>query len=376
MRQTASSVQATRGNPSSKMVAFSKSSTSLSNLIRDLTNGNLQIPAHQREFVWPMTAQERLVRTVVCGLPIPDILLRKIVTEEGRTIMTLEDGRQRLTTMQQYIDNAFRVDGLYFREQTVVAQMTIRLYTVGITTYEEATDEEAVEIFNSHQNGVPLSVGEKLWALQSISPVVRFALRELLTPGIGFYDRTVPFWGERDPRGQRDKNLLTAVALVAGLAFGSEYISRKWKDLYEVSARAFDEALVRTRLEAMVVVFEHVHATCPVTTKKQKNKYWDPANFSAYIVHSLTLTPEKESAFPIPSTEETQDAWYEFMVEQRAHPEILNNRLRVGSDAGAARQWEWARWHAGWKRLFYPDSIVNAVDPVVAEESDDDDESV
>lgn len=338
-----------------------------------MASGALQIPDHQREFVWPLSAQERLVRAILRGLPIPDILLRR-----HGMVTTIEDGRQRLTTMMRYIDNAFRVDGLYFREQSVESQMTIRLYIVGTTTYSDATDEEAVEIFNSHQNGVPLSVGEKLWALQAISPVVRFALRELLTPGSGFYDRTVPFWGERDPRGQRDKNLLTAVALTAGLAFGNEYLSRKWKDLYDVSSRAFDEALVRARLQTIVEIYEHVHATCPVTTKSQKNKYWDLANFTAYMAHSLTLTPEKEPVYAIPSAEEAMDVWYTFLVEQRAHPEILGQRLRTTAD-GAAQggHWTWDRWHKGWRRMFHPASfLVNVMNPEddVAESYESDDE--
>jgi hypothetical protein len=357
------------------MVAFSKSTTALSNLIRDLTNGQLQVPAHQREFVWGETAMERLVRTILRGLPIPDVLLRKIVTAEGRTIMSLEDGKQRLTTMQKYINNEFSVNGVLFRDQPIESQMTIRLYTVGTTTYEDATDEEAVEIFNSHQNGVPLSVGEKLWALQAISPIVRFALRELLTPGAGFYDRTVPFWGERKPRGNRDKNLLTAIAIVAGLAFGSTYISRKWKDLYEISSRGFDEVVVRALLERVVSIYERVHATCPVTTKQQKNKYWDPANFTAYIAHSMTITPVEEPALEIPSSEDTDTAWCDFMVEQRAYPEILNNRLRVDVPRGnGGGHWTWNRWHLGWKRIFHPEAFENGEVAPSTDDSDGEDD--
>lgn len=358
------------------MVAFSKSTTSLSNLIRDLTSpGRLQIPAHQREFVWGETAMQRLVRTILRGLPIPDILLRKVMNPDGRTVMTLEDGVQRLTTMRKYMDNEFAVDGILFRDQTVASQMIISLYTVGITTYEDATDEEAVEIFNSHQNGVPLSVGEKLWALQAISPVVRFALKELLTPGGGYCDQVVPFWGERKPRGNRDKNLLTAITIIAGLAFGSEFISRKWTDLYDISSRPFDEAVVRGRLERLINIYRRVHEVCPVTTKQQKNKYWDPANFSAYIIHSLTLTSEKEPALEIPSPEETEDAWYEFMVEQRAYPEILNERLRADVPRGnGGGHWSWNRWHMGWKRIFHPEVFAEGAPALSSDDSDNEDD--
>lgn len=316
---------------------------------------------------------QRLVRSILRGLPIPDILLRKVMNPDGRTLMTLEDGVQRLTTMRKYIDNEFAVDGLLFRDQTVASQMIISLYTVGTTTYEDATDEEAVEIFNSHQNGVPLTVGEKLWALQAISPVVRFALRELLTPGVGYCDQVVPFWGERKPRANRDKNLLTAIAMVAGLAFGSEFISRKWADLYEISSRPFDEEVVRSRLERLIRIFKRVSTTCPVTTKQQRNKYWDPANFSAFIIHSLTITAEKESTLEIPSLEETEDAWYEFMVEQRAYPEILNERLRAGS-ARMGGHWSWDKWHTGWKRMFHPEVFADGAPVVSSDESDVEDD--
>ncbi len=134
---------------------------------------------------------------------------------------------------------------------------------------------------------------------------------------------------------------------------------------------------MRARLQTVVEIYEHVHATCPVTTKAQKNKYWDLANFTAYIAHSLTLTPEKEPVYAIPSVEEEMDVWYTFIVEQRAHPEIINVRLRADlpGGRGSGGHWTWDRWHKGWRRMFHPESFaVGVMNPEEVPESDETDE--
>jgi hypothetical protein len=274
------------------------------------------------------------------------------------TVTTLEDGQQRLTTLRRYITNAFRDShGRLFSDLTPVEQSRFEAYIVNVMTYSNATDEQAITIFNNLQNGSSCSIGERVYSLSRISPLVQFTLETLLTPGSGFYDRTVPFWGERTAKGQRGKYMTEAFALCAGLAHGSQYISKKWSDIDEIVARPFSREKLLTDLEFLISIYEAVHQQAPITTKKLKKFYWDLGNFTAYIIHSMTLTEELEPQHPLPSRTDIHLAFREFMIEQRLHPEILLERLHANVPR-SGDHWDQRRWHNGWLRMFVPTADV------------------
>jgi hypothetical protein len=258
-----------------------------------------------------------------------------------------------------------------FSDLTDVERMRIESYTVNVMTYSNATDEQAIIIFNNLQNGSSCSIGERIYSLSRISPLVQFTLETLLTPGTGFYDRTVPFWGDRTPKGQRGRYMTEAFALCAGLAHGSQYISKKWSDIEEVVARPFNREEVMRDLEFIVSLYESVHRDAPITTKKLKAMYWNPGNFTAYIVHSLKLTPELERTHPLPSRDEMGETFRAFMLEQRLHPEILAERLHASIPRGnGGGHWSQSRWHNGWRRMFAPDAELDDVSTVDSDVDD------
>lgn len=341
-------------------------------LVDELKSGAIAIPAHQREFVWTTDKQLKLVDAVQTGMPMPNITFRTRRT--GSTVTTtLEDGRQRLTTLLRYMDGVFRDGrGRLFNELTDVERMQLESYPVNIMTYSNASDEQAIVIFNNLQNGVACSVGERIFSLVGISPLAHFTMEMLLSPGIGFYDRTVPFWGVRTPKGQRARHMTESFALCAGLAHGSQYISKKWPDIEEIVAKPFDRDQVMRDLEFIVSLYESVHREAPVTTKSLKAMYWNPSNFTAYVIHSLKLTSEMEKTHPLPSRGEIANTFREFMLEQRLHPELLAERLHASIPRGnGGGHWKVSRWHNGWCRMFAPTARL---DDVSDADSDDDSE--
>ena len=57
----------------------------------------------------------------------------------------------------------------------------------------------ASQIFDWHQNGAPLTPGERYHA-QHATNLVRFVKEQLMTPGSGYHDRAAAIWGVRgDP---------------------------------------------------------------------------------------------------------------------------------------------------------------------------------
>lgn len=65
-------------------------------------------PDFQRNFVWKAKQKSELIESVIMGLPLPFIYLAE--TMEGKLVII--DGRQRLTTFFDYLDNRFAVGGL------------------------------------------------------------------------------------------------------------------------------------------------------------------------------------------------------------------------------------------------------------------------
>jgi hypothetical protein len=293
---------------------------------------------------------------------MPNITLRT-KREGGMTITTLEDGQQRLTTLSRFMNNAFSDGrGRKFSQLSAVDQASFKSYMVNVLTYTNATDEQAITIFNNLQNGSSCSFGERVFSLAKISPIVQFAIEMLLTPGMGFYDRTLPFWGERTPKGQRGAHTSNALALCAGLAFGSQYISKTWTVIEDVIAKPLDRQRIVADLEDIVSLYEEVHQAQPVTTKQLKKAFWDLGTFTGYIVHALTLTPEMEPRLPSRTTMLAR--FKELMVQYRTRPDVLDETLHSGMSDG--RMWMFSRWHAGWQHVFTPDASI-----VPIEEADD-----
>lgn len=342
-------------------IEYSNTNQRLGALIADFSNEDIVIPPHQRGYVWTLRQQQKLVDAVMRGMPIPNITLR-MKRVGGMTVVSLEDGQQRLKTLQRFMTNAFQDKaGRTYSQLSDVERSRFESYSVNILTYKKATDEDAINIFNNLQNGSSCSVGERIFSLAKISPIVQFSIDYLLTPGVGFYDRTVPFWGDRSAKGQRGSHMATALALCSGLAFGSQFISKKWNDIEDIVSRQFDQHRVIADLETIVSLFESVHAEHPIVSKHAKKMYWDLGTFTGYIVHALKLTTDIEPTLPIPSREVMIERFKALMIEHGLRPEAIHTLNRDTYVIG--RAWCVRRWHLGWRRLFAPTSFVDTAEP-------------
>ena len=65
-------------------------------------------PYFQRNYVWKSKQKSELIESVIMGIPLPLIYLAE--TMEGNLVIV--DGRQRLTTFFDYMDNKFALKGL------------------------------------------------------------------------------------------------------------------------------------------------------------------------------------------------------------------------------------------------------------------------
>lgn len=82
-------------------------------------------PPYQRRSVWNQTFKDFFIDTVLLGYPAPAIFLYENISPDGRSVYNVVDGKQRLTTLFEFVRNEFPVSeaaeitnlrGLYFEK--------------------------------------------------------------------------------------------------------------------------------------------------------------------------------------------------------------------------------------------------------------------
>lgn len=78
---------------------------------RDLNVRNLLDldPPYQRRSVWNQTFKDYFIETVLLGFPAPAIFLYEEIAPTGVSTYNVVDGKQRLTTIFEFVDGAFPV---------------------------------------------------------------------------------------------------------------------------------------------------------------------------------------------------------------------------------------------------------------------------
>jgi len=146
--------------------------------------GNIDLnPPYQRDVVWKEPKQIALIDSVFRNMYIPPILFANHVDSYGDTQMVCVDGKQRLTSVQKFIDGFIPcVDPLTkkrywwtFSERSRGKKLLLpdkykkifneKQFTV--VEFQDIPGESEREVFQRVQNGVPLTPAEKLQALSS-----------------------------------------------------------------------------------------------------------------------------------------------------------------------------------------------------------------
>lgn len=140
-------------------------------------------PSYQRGEVWKGRKKALLIDSMLRGIDIPKIYLRKL--ESDAYEYEVADGQQRLTAIIQYLEDGFsllddeekglnlrKVDGRIvggkkFSELSVEFQASLKTYEVSVAIIEEASNHDIRTLFGRLQEGEPLVPAEKRNAIIS-----------------------------------------------------------------------------------------------------------------------------------------------------------------------------------------------------------------
>ena len=132
--------------------------------VRRIDSGQyIMDPDFQRDFVWELTRQSKLIESAILRIPLPVFYLAE--TREGKNVVV--DGLQRLTTFYRFLKGEFSLSGLAFAKdlsgldfnhlptglQNRVEDTQLTIYLIDAKVPEDAK----YEIFERVNSGVPLT---------------------------------------------------------------------------------------------------------------------------------------------------------------------------------------------------------------------------
>lgn len=127
------------------------------------SNQYVMDPDFQRQFVWGVDRQSKLIESALLRIPLPVFYLAE--TSDGKVVVV--DGLQRLTTFHRYLNGQFSLRDLAFAKdlngakfKDLDSSLKNRLEDTQLTLYlidSKVPDEAKYEIFERVNGGVPLT---------------------------------------------------------------------------------------------------------------------------------------------------------------------------------------------------------------------------
>lgn len=85
-------------------------------LYRQIRKGNINLdPQFQRREAWDNIRKSRLIESIICGFPIPNVVLAEDGKNKGKYIVI--DGKQRLFSISGFFNDDFELRGLQIRAE-------------------------------------------------------------------------------------------------------------------------------------------------------------------------------------------------------------------------------------------------------------------
>lgn len=133
--------------------------TSLDSIIGNYYFSGIDMnPEYQRELVWNLKDKEYLIESIFNNNDIGRFLLIKKEYQNNDSSYEILDGKQRLTTIIEYIENEFKYKGKYFSELSFMDRTKFKNKDIIIGYSDELKLEEKLKLFlATNKSGKPIS---------------------------------------------------------------------------------------------------------------------------------------------------------------------------------------------------------------------------
>lgn len=133
------------------MIRYQVRSKELIDLVNEIkTKRLIMSPYFQRNLVWREVHKVDFIKTILMGLPFPQIFIAKgsIDLETMTTTSCIVDGQQRMSSIVEYVSGKLKVDGKYFKEVDPTTQEYVLKYQIPIIDLDIQNDDPIIkEIF-------------------------------------------------------------------------------------------------------------------------------------------------------------------------------------------------------------------------------------
>lgn len=148
------------------MKSYNKTRT-VQALTRDIKKNKIVLDTsiQRKEEQWNKKKKSLLILSGIQGIIIPGIFAKETLNEKNDTIWEVLDGKQRLTTLNSFLNDEFKLDKTLpeeyankkFSELDEETQNTIKNIEIVVNVYQDITEQETEIIFCRLNNGQKLS---------------------------------------------------------------------------------------------------------------------------------------------------------------------------------------------------------------------------
>jgi hypothetical protein len=149
------------------MIRYNVRSRYLVDVINEIKDRKLILtPFFQRKLVWRLAHKVDFIKTILLGYPFPEIFISRGTIDllSMQSTSCLVDGQQRMSTIKEFIEDKFTVDGARYSKLGTVEKEAFLKYEIAIIDLDlQQDDPQIIEIFKRlNRTFYALSMIEKL----------------------------------------------------------------------------------------------------------------------------------------------------------------------------------------------------------------------